>query len=52
MITLECELISETELAYLVDFDDERYWVPKSQCVFKNGELTMPEWLAIDKGMV
>lgn len=50
----------QTEKAILVisPFDDEKtIWIPKSQCELEmrdrlNGVLTLPEWLAIDKGLV
>lgn len=53
-VVINCELVSETELAYLVDMDGERFWVPKSKCTYDENEeeLTIPEWLALDKGMI
>lgn len=52
VITIPCELISETELAWLVDLGEENVWVPKSKCDFSGNELQIPEWLAVAKGLV
>jgi hypothetical protein len=56
---LELHLHAETNKAILVSnygVAENAVWVPKSQCEFeiKNNlvEVTMPEWLAIDKGLV
>lgn len=51
-LTLQCELVNETELAWLVEYEGKTFWVPQSQCQLKGDELTIPEWLAIDKGMI
>ena len=50
----------ETELAYLIKFPDfpEPIWIPKSKVLeLEDGEpdnrvVTLPEWLAIEKGLV
>lgn len=52
IVTITCELLSETELAYLVENEDGSFWVPKSKCEYSDGELQIPEWLAIRKDMV
>jgi len=53
--------IAETEKAILVSDDGERegaVWLPKSQVEIENGGLanhvtvTLPEWLARDKGLI
>lgn len=51
-IKLEVEYVDETELAWLLDYEGTEYWVPKSLCILKDDEMTLPEWLAIDKGMI
>ena len=65
-IDVEVALFHETEKAYLVGTSDDRekaVWVPKSQCELgderkgRSGrydiyELTLPQWLAEDKGLV
>ena len=51
-IIISCRLVHETEMAYRVEVDDEEFWVPKSECHFDDGELDIPEWLAISKGIV
>lgn len=60
LIDLTVFLHAETELAILVSEDGEdteEIWVPKSNCEFyvvKGNiiELTLPEWLAIKKGLI
>lgn len=52
MITIECELLDETELAWLVGYEDKTVWVPQSQCRFDDNKLQLPEWMAIEKGLV
>lgn len=45
----------QTEKAYLFDGGgDEAVWLPKSQCEWDEEEktMTMPEWLAKDKGLI
>lgn len=53
LIEIACILQHETERAFLIDAGGEKpVWVPKSQCEFEDGTLTLPEWLAKDKGMI
>lgn len=52
IIELECDLEHETDGAYLVDYDGSDFWVPKSLCVYADGVLQIPEWLAIKKEMI
>jgi hypothetical protein len=45
----------ETPLAYrFYDGRNEAVWLPKSQCEWDAGTqtMTMPEWLALDKGLI
>ncbi len=52
----------ETDLAWRVDFGgDESKWIPKSQILdysepkYKSGdeiEIELPEWLALEKGLI
>jgi len=48
------ELIKETEIAWLVKIDKEEIWFPKSQCELDEDDkkVEVPEWLAIEKGLV
>lgn len=50
---IACEIRDERPLAYLI-FDGARTeWVPKSQCEKNDdGTVTMPEWLAREKGFI
>lgn len=54
VIDIEGRLKHQTPQAYLFNSDDdgEDYWIPKTQADYADGVLTLPEWLAIDKGMV
>jgi RNase P/RNase MRP subunit p29 len=60
LIDIEVRVLNETDRAYRVDFGGkETVWVPKSQCEFEyregieiNGVLTLPEWLALEKGLI
>jgi hypothetical protein len=60
LVEVEIVLHRETDKAYLVSTDgkrDKAVWIPKSQCQQVDGEgqhrtMEMPEWLAIDRGLV
>lgn len=50
-LTLE----GETEKAFRTkDSDGETVWLPKSQVEYDqdSGTFTMPEWLALEKGLI
>ncbi len=58
---VELELIwkAETALAYLVTNDELEVWLPKSQVEIEDSAIMgivcsflIPEWLAIEKGLV
>lgn len=43
----------ETENAFLVNDGDKDYWLPKKLTEDNgDGTFTIPEWLAIEKGIV
>ena len=43
----------ETAKAYLFhDGIHDAVWLPKSQVEFDDGVMTLPEWLAIEKGLI
>jgi len=51
---IDATLIMETEKAYKFDVgNDEHVWLPKSQCEWDpdNKQVTIPMWLAVDKGI-
>jgi hypothetical protein len=59
LIDVAIQLHHETEKAWLVSDDGDRkraVWIPKSQAEIeskgKHHELTMPEWLALEKGLI
>lgn len=61
-IDIDVVIHAETALAILVsdnDLEDSAVWLPKSQVDYderaKKGDIitvTLPEWLAIDKGLI
>lgn len=60
LVDVECLVLRETEKAYGVANNlgkgktSEVVWIPKSQCQrnVDDGTITMPEWLAMDKGLI
>ena len=56
-----CEVKHETDAAYLLNDGTQDIWIPKSQIEdeemsFQDGikclEFGIPEWLALEKGMI
>ena len=47
------ELIKESELAWLLKMSDDEIWFPKSECELDEHDklITVPEWLAVEKGL-
>lgn len=48
-------VICESELAWLVETaDGDEAWLPKSECQLDEDDnsVELPEWLAIEKGLV
>lgn len=58
LIEIEAFVRIVTDRAYGIedphglDGKGELIWVPKSQCELTEDGLVMPEWLAIEKGLV
>lgn len=59
LVDLTMQLHAETDKAILVSDDGDKakaVWLPKSQIEFEQKgpivEVTMPSWLATDKGLV
>jgi hypothetical protein len=57
LVTMTGTVLVDRELSIRVDIDGFRVWLPKS--VIEDwpdegdtGEIIMPEWLAIEKGLV
>ncbi len=56
----DCEATGETDLALCVEVEGEEVWIPKSLVADESevqergdeGELIIPEWFAIEKGLV
>jgi hypothetical protein len=49
---VEIEILQETDKAVRVTDGAVTVWLPKSQVEIADGVATMPEWLAIEKGLV
>lgn len=55
LVDLEVFLHHQTKHAYLVStsgLEHEAVWIPKSQCELDKDVLTLPEWLATQRGLV
>jgi mannose-6-phosphate isomerase-like protein (cupin superfamily) len=54
LVDIGVELKHETDRAWLVFDGAKEVWVPKSQAELSEDQktLTMPEWLAMDKGFI
>lgn len=55
LIDISCLIVGETERAWRVDHGaPDPCWVPKSLCEYDDTDstLTLPEWLAQEKGMI
>lgn len=52
IILAPVEIEKETDLAWLIDYEGKTYWVPKKECTIERDELSIPFWLAEDKGMI
>lgn len=55
VVTLDLKVKAETDLAVMVtNLQDENVWLPLSQVEvdYKDQEIQVPEWLAIDKDLV
>ena len=54
IIDIVGELRRETEKAYCVFDGTKEVWLPKSQVEYDpdDGTFAMPEWLAMDKGLL
>lgn len=48
------EIVHETTMAWLITIDGDEVWIPMSICKLneQNREIEMPEWLAIEKGLI
>ena len=58
LVEVDVVVLAETELAFLVSDGIVEEWVPKSQIeddglyIGYEGTIEIPEWLAVDKGLV
>lgn len=52
-VEVEGEVIYETALAWLLNIDGDQVWLPKSQVEdHGDGTFTVPEWLALERGLI
>lgn len=52
LLDIKATLEHESQFAWKLRIDAElTVWIPKSQAEFADGVLTVPEWLAIEKGI-
>lgn len=57
-IDVHVDILRETDKAWLVSDGDREVWLPKSQVdtdgleVGCSGPIFLPEWLALDKGLI
>ena len=52
-VEIFAEVTTETDLAWLINDGHVEVWIPKSRCTYNNKDMfIVPEWLAIDKGLV
>lgn len=56
LIDIACEIRHETDKAVLIADGDREVWLPLSQCEVyreRTGSIvTLPEWLAKEKGLI
>jgi hypothetical protein len=53
LIDIPARLVHETDRAWLLDTgEDKPVWIPKSAAEFDGETLTLPEPLALEKGLV
>lgn len=55
LVDIACIIKIERDKAYLIDHGGkESVWVPKSLCSYDDTDkaMTMPEWLAKEKGLI
>ncbi len=59
LVDITTMIFHQTDAAILVSDDatSEKVWLPKSQCELEREEgrvytVTLPEWLAIEKGLI
>jgi RNase P/RNase MRP subunit p29 len=53
LIDIEARIVHETEKAWLLDTGEKKpTWVPKSSAEFDGTTLTIPEPLALEKGLI
>lgn len=52
LVDIAVEVRAETDRAWRIHDGFRTEWVPKSQCELEGNVLTMPEWLAKEKGFI
>jgi hypothetical protein len=59
LIEISCTIVrdEESDMAILIDDGDNEVWLPRSQIEYETDKegfttVTLPEWLAMDKGLI
>lgn len=52
LIDVACEVRRETDKAFLIFDGSQEVWLPKALVEVSDGEATMPEWLALERGLI
>ena len=54
MIELDLDLEDESEKSFLVSDGKNACWIPKSLVEYdtETGKFSMPEWLALERGLI
>jgi hypothetical protein len=53
LVDIECEIRAERPLAVLIHDGQRTVWLPRSQIeIGDDGTIAMPEWLAMEKGLI
>ncbi len=52
LVDIPAKLIAESEKAFQLDLGGDVFWLPKSQVEFDGRTLTLPKWLAENRGIL
>lgn len=52
IIEIACIIKYQTEKAVLINDGDKDVWLPLSKVDVSENEVSLPEWLALDKGLI
>jgi hypothetical protein len=52
IVDIACEIRAETECAVQVSDGTIKVWLPKSLVEIEDGAVAIPEWLALERGLI